>query len=132
METAKLGWVIVYVPDVEEAVTFYERAFGLARTFVDPAGQFGQLDTGSTALGFTSDALGAANVPQGVRRPGSEEPTASMELAFVFDDVTAAYAHAVEQGCIPLSEPEVKPHGQTVGWVRDPWSTLIEIASPIG
>ncbi len=132
METAKLGWVIVYVPDVEEAVAFYERAFGLSRTFVDPAGQFGQLDTGSTALAFASDDLGATNVPQGVRRPGREEPTASMELAFVFDDVPAAFAHAVDQGCTALSAPEEKPHGQTVGWVRDPWSTLIEIASPLG
>jgi len=132
METAKLGWVIVYVPDVEEAVAFYERAFGLARTFVDPTGQFGQLDTGSTALAFASDALGASNVPQGVRRPGPEEPTASMELAFVFADVPAAFAHAVDQGCTALSAPEEKPHGQTVGWVRDPWSTLIEIASPLG
>lgn len=132
MQTAKLGWVIVYVPDVEAAVTFYERAFGLERTFVDPTGGFGQLDTGSTALAFASDALGATNVPQGVRRPGPEEPTASIELAFVFDDVPAAYEHAVASGCTPLSPVAVKPHGQTVGYVRDPWSTLIEIASPLG
>lgn len=131
METAKLGWVIVYVPDVEEAIGFYERAFGLSRTFVDPTGGFGQLDTGSTALAFASDELGAANVPQGVRRPAAEEPTASIELALVFDDVQAAFDHAVAEGCTPLSPPAVKPHGQTVGWVRDPWSTLVEIASPI-
>lgn len=132
MQTAKLGWVIVYVPDVEEAVAFYERAFGLARTFVDPSGTFGQLDTGSTALAFAADALGASNVPQGVRRPAPQEPTASIELAFVFDDVPAAFAHAVASGCVALSEPVVKPHGQTVGYVRDPWSTLVEIASPLG
>lgn len=132
MQTAKLGWIIIYVPDVEEAVAFYERAFGLARTFVDPSGQFGQLDTGTTALAFASDELGASNVPQGVRRPASHEPTAGMELALVFDDVPAAFAHAVDQGCTPLAEPQAKPHGQTVGYVRDPWSTLIEIASPLG
>ena len=132
MQTAKLGWVIVYVPVVEEAIAFYERAFGLTRTFVDPTGGFGQLDTGSTALAFASDALGATNVPQGVRRPGPDEPTTSIELALVFDDVPAAFAHAVEQGCTALSPPEAKPHGQVVGYVRDPSSTLIEIASPLG
>ena len=35
-EQATLGWVIVYVPDVERAVDFYERAFGLRRAFVEP------------------------------------------------------------------------------------------------
>ncbi len=132
METAKLGWVIVYVPDVDEALAFYERAFGLARTFLDPTGGFGQLDTGSTALAFASDELGAGNVPQGVRRPGPDEPTASIELAFVFEDVPAAFAHAVASGCTALAEPVEKPHGQTVGYVRDPWSTLVELATPIG
>jgi len=34
-------------------------------------------------------------------------------------------------GCTPRSEPEAKPRGQTVGWVRNPRSTLIEIASPL-
>jgi len=29
----KLGYAIFYVPDVEAAVTFYERAFGLKRRF---------------------------------------------------------------------------------------------------
>ena len=38
-ETAKLGWVIVYVPDVEAAIAFYEQAFGLERGFVAEDGE---------------------------------------------------------------------------------------------
>ena len=64
-ERATLGWVIVYVPEVERAVAFYERAFGLTRAFVDPTGNFGQLDTGSTALAFAAEALADGHLPHG-------------------------------------------------------------------
>jgi lactoylglutathione lyase len=131
-ERGTLGWVIVYVPDVERAVEFYERAFGLTRAFVDPTGNFGQLDTGSTALAFAAEALADGHLPYGVRRPGPDEPPANVELALVFDDVHAAFAHAVAEGCTALAEPAHQPQNQVVGWVRDPFGTLVEIASPIG
>ena len=35
----RLGYVILYVPDVAAAVEFYERAFGLSRRFVHESGQ---------------------------------------------------------------------------------------------
>jgi predicted enzyme related to lactoylglutathione lyase len=131
-ERARLGWVIVYVPDIEGAVAFYERAFGLGRAFVDPSGTFGQLATGDTALAFAHESLGVGNFPGGVRLPEAGAPPFNVELALVFDDPVAAFAHAVEAGCTALSRPEEKPHGQVAGWVRDPWGTLIEICSPIG
>ena len=104
-ERGTLGWVIVYVPEVERAVEFYERAFGLTRSFVDPTG---------------------------VRRPAADEPPANVELALVFEDVHAAFAHAVAEGCTVLAEPAPQPQNQVVGWVRDPFGTLVEIASPVG
>ena len=65
-ERARLGWVIVYVPGVEDAITFYERAFGLERTFIDPSGTFGQLATGDTALAFAHESLAVGNFAGGV------------------------------------------------------------------
>ena len=129
-ESARLGWVIVYVPDVEAALSFYERAFGMTRRFA--VDTYGELDTGSTALGFAAESLGEENFPGGVARPARDATPFNVELALVFDDVAAAFAHAVECGCTPLAEPREKPQGQTVGWVRDPFGTLIEIASPLG
>jgi lactoylglutathione lyase len=129
-ESARLGWVIVYVPDVEAALAFYERAFGMTRRFA--VGTYGELDTGSTALGFAAESLGEENFDGGVERPDGARKPFNVELALVFDDVPAAFAHAVEAGCTPLAEPKDKPQGQTVGWVRDPFGTLIEIASPLG
>jgi hypothetical protein len=42
-----------------------------------------------------------------------------------------AFGHAVAAGCAAVVEPAAKPHGQTTWFVRDPWGTLIEIASPL-
>jgi lactoylglutathione lyase len=131
-ERARLGWVIVYVPGVEDAITFYERAFGLERTFIDPSGTFGQLATGDTALAFAHESLAVGNFAGGVQRSDPEAQPFNVELALVFDDPVAAFAVAVEAGCTSLSAPEEQSHGQVVGWVRDPWGTLIEICSPIG
>ena len=130
-EVPKLGWVIVYVPDVREAVAFYERAFGLLPTFIDDGGDFAQLDTGSTALAFGSESLATRFVGD-FRRADPGAPPVNVEVALVFDDVPTGFSRAVEAGCTPLAAPEVKPHGQTVGYVRDPFGTLLELCSPVG
>ncbi|HYP48890.1 MAG TPA: VOC family protein [Thermoleophilaceae bacterium] len=130
-EEPKLGWVIVYVPDVRAALEFYERAFGLRRSFLAESGEFGQLDTGTTALAFASEELGDSNFPGGFERPRAERP-GNVELCLVFDDVEAGFSKAVDAGCKPLAAPTAKPQGQTVGYVRDPFGTLVEIASPLG
>lgn len=131
-ETARLGWVIVYVPDVAEAIGLYERAFGLERTFIDPSGTFGQMATGDTSLAFAHESLSVGNFPGGVQRPAGDAAPFNVELALVFDDPLAAFSRAVAEGCIALAPPEEKPHGQVVGWVRDPFGTLVEVCSPIG
>ena len=127
----KLAWVIVYVPDVAAALDLYARAFGQTTRFAVPSGDYGELDTGSTVLAFAADSLGASNFPGGPRRPGPGEPPANVELAFTTDDVDAAVATAEAAGCTVLAPATVKPHGQTVAWIRDPWGTLIELATPI-
>lgn len=127
-ETAKLGWVIVYVPDVEAAIGFYEKAFGLERRFVAPDASFGELNTGETRLAFASEQQAESNFEGGFQRP-SAQPF-NIELALVFDDPTAAFARAVEAGATAHGEPHKKPWGQIVAYVRDPFGTLVELASP--
>jgi lactoylglutathione lyase len=132
MPQLNLAWVIVYTPDVPAALALYERAFGQQQRFATPDGSYGELDTGGTVLAFASDELGAGNFPGGPRRPAIDEQPANIELAFTTDDVAGSVATAVEAGCSLLAEPTVKPHGQTVAYVRDPWGTLIELCTPIG
>jgi catechol 2,3-dioxygenase-like lactoylglutathione lyase family enzyme len=130
-QTAALGWVIVYVPDVPEALAFYERAFGLRRGFVNPPADFGQLDTGQTALSFASQARAEHEIGGRYQHPALDADPFNVELCLVFPDPVAAFRHAVEAGCVPVAEPRLKPHGQTTGFVRDPYGNLIEIASPL-
>jgi uncharacterized glyoxalase superfamily protein PhnB len=54
-----------------------------------------------------------------------------MEVAQVAEDVEGAYAQALEAGCTSLAEPADKPQGQRVAYVRDPFGTLVELATPL-
>jgi lactoylglutathione lyase len=126
-----LGWVIVYVDDPGAAAGFYERAFGLRGDFVAPSGSFAQLDTGPTKLAFASYELGEGNFDGGVHRAPLDGAPPNVELALVAADVEAAYARALDAGCTSLAPPEDKPQGQRVAYVRDPFGTLVELATPL-
>jgi uncharacterized glyoxalase superfamily protein PhnB len=126
-----LGWVIVYVDEPVVAAAFYERAFGMRSEFSAPDGSYAQLDTGPTKLAFAAYALGEHNVDGGVRRAPLEGQPPNVELALVHEDVDGAYARALEAGCAALAEPHDEPRGQRVAYVRDPFGTLVELASPM-
>jgi lactoylglutathione lyase len=126
-----LGWVIAYVDDPAAAATFYEETFGLRTEFVAPSGEYAQMDTGATKLGFATYALGRGNIDGGVRAAGNDGPPPNVEIALVHEDVDAAYRIAVDAGCRALAEPADKPQGQRVGYVRDPFGMLVELATPL-
>ena len=126
-----LGWVIVYVDDPPAARDFYLRAFALRGGFAAPSGTYAELDTGSTRLAFAAYALGEGNFPGGVRRGDREGRPPNVEIALVADDVDAAYARALDAGCQSLAAPAEKPQGQRVAYVRDPFGTLVELATPL-
>jgi uncharacterized glyoxalase superfamily protein PhnB len=125
------GWAIVYVDDPAAASDFYQQTFGLTGEFVGPGGEYAQLDTGTTKLAFAAYGLSERNFPGGVRRAALDDKPANVELALATEEVDAAFARAVDAGCTPLAEPADQPHGQRVAWVRDPFGTLLEIASPL-
>ena len=54
-----------------------------------------------------------------------------MEIALVADDVDGAYERALQAGCTSLATPTDKPQGQRVAYVRDPFGTLVELATPL-
>lgn len=127
----KLGYVILYVPDVPAALAFYERAFGLRRRFLHESNQYGELETGATALAFADETLVAANgVKARLNRPGDDPPGA--EVGLVTDDVAGAYAKAIAAGAVSASAPARKPWGQTVAYVRDGNGFLVELCTPMG
>ena len=126
----KLGYTMVYVKDVPRSVAFYEDAFGLRRRFVHEAGLYAEMDTGSTILAFAANGLAKSNVPGGFRENNPHSLPAGFELAFVTDNVHAAYEQALAAGAFAVSAPTDKSWGQTVALVRDKDGILIELCTP--
>jgi catechol 2,3-dioxygenase-like lactoylglutathione lyase family enzyme len=126
----RLGYVVIYVPDVPATVEFYERAFGLVRRFLHASGQYAEMETGATALAFAEEAL-VLETCRGFRANRPAEQPAGAEIAFVADDVKAAYEQALAAGAVGFVAPHEKPWGQTVAYVRDLHGFLVELCSAI-
>ncbi len=128
----KLGYTIVYVPQVADSLQFFEKAFGLEQKFLHESGDYGELKTGETTLAFASHGLGALNFPKGHVHASESKLPLGMEIALVTDDVMQAHASALKHGARELAAPTSKPWGQTVSYVRAPDGTLIELCTPVG
>lgn len=127
----RFGYTILYVEDVGRSLDFYERALGVRRRFLHESGEYGELETGATALAFATHGLAASNLPgvyDSVAENGGRPP---FEVCFVTEDVEGAYGRAVEAGAEAVTEPQTKPWGQDVAYVCDPDGNLIELASPV-
>ncbi len=127
----KLGYTIVYVPDVAASLQFFERAFGLKRRFLHESGTYGELDTGETTLSFAAHELSDANFPGGHVHAHSSTQPLGVEIAFVTADVATAHSRAIDCGARELAAPATKPWGQVVSYLRAPDGCLIELCTPI-
>ena len=127
----KLGYTILYVPDVAASLQFFEQAFGLKRRFLHESGTYGELDTGETTLSFAAHALGDSNFPGGHVHAHSSTIPLGMEIALVTSDVPSSHTKALACGARELAAPTTKPWGQVVSYVRAPDGCLIELCTPI-
>ena len=127
----KLGYTIIYVPDVSASLKFYSDAFGFTERFLHESGDYGQLNTGDTALAFASHELGSTNFPAGYVRSSESERPLGFEIALVTDDVAMAHENAIKSGATEIRPIEQKPWGQTVSYVRCPAGVLVELCTPI-
>lgn len=123
------GWAILHVRDVARTIEFYERAFGLKRRFVDPAGEYAELATGTTTLAFAAHTLIARltdePVPDGAAPHGLD-----IALSTSPERIEAAWTRAVGAGAVPVKPLTTMPWGQVVGFVRDLDGFLVEICTP--
>jgi predicted enzyme related to lactoylglutathione lyase len=129
-QAMRLGYIIIYVLNLEETVTFYEKAFGISRRFIHESG-YAEMETGATALAFATEKLGAMNGVVTRQNRGNDD-AAGAEIAFVTDDVSTSFAKAVTAGALAYKQPEKKPSGQELAYVRDNNGFLVEICSPMG
>ncbi|MBU4182810.1 MAG: VOC family protein [Gammaproteobacteria bacterium] len=127
----KLGYTIIYVPDVTASLAFFELAFDLRRKFLHESGTYGELDTGETTLSFAAHALGDMNFAGGHVHADTSTQPLGFEIALVTDDVPAAHAKAIAAGAREMAAPSQKPWGQVVSYLRCPDGTLVELCTPI-
>lgn len=127
----KFGYTIIYVSSVEETLDFYKRAFGFKTKKILDSGDWGELSTGSTTLAFATHKMGDINLEGKYHRADLNDVPFGIELSFLTDDVYSAYTRAIKAGAISIREPEEKPWGQVVSYVRSIDGTVIEIATPI-
>jgi catechol 2,3-dioxygenase-like lactoylglutathione lyase family enzyme len=78
----RLGYTIIYVPDVTATVEFYEAAFGLARRFIHESGLYAELETGETTLSFAGEAMAEMN-GLAIRPNSPRELPAGIEICLV-------------------------------------------------
>lgn len=125
----KLGYTIIYVPDVAASLAFFENAFGLTRRFLHESGTYGELATGETTLAFAAHELGDANFPGGHVAAHSSVQPLGFEVGLVTESVEHAHANALTAGATELAPPSQKPWGQTVSYVRCPDGVLVELCT---
>ena len=126
----QFGYTIIYVPDVEETISFYESAFNLKRLFISECKQYGELDTGFTKLAFVSEISMKSKEIRFIKNQRGK-PFAGFEIAFVSKDVHSSYKNACGKGAVAVEAPVEKPWGQIVACVCDINGVLVEICSPI-
>lgn len=128
----QFSYTILYVRDVEKSISFYEKAFGFKRKFIAPINAYGELDTGNTTLSFASIDIAKSNLKDGFTLSDLNAKPFGIEIGFTTTEVEKVYEKAIAEGAVAESPATVKPHGQTVAYVRDPDGFLIEICTPMG
>jgi lactoylglutathione lyase len=126
----KLGYTILYVPKVLDAVTFYEKAFGLEVAFFSESQEYAGMSTGETTLGFVCEKYARRNGLT-FRSGGIKQETAAFEIAFTTKNVPKAFQKALQGGATSVLEPLEKPWGQSVAYVLDLNGVLVELCTPM-
>lgn len=124
----EFGYTLLYVDDVKETMDFYAEAFGLEAGFLHESGEYGEMVTGKTKLGFVRHETASSH---GFKYQKTKDLPPPFEIAFTTKNVEDAFKKAVKAGAEALSEPATKPWGQTVSYVKDCNGFLVEICSPM-
>lgn len=124
----KLGYVILYVSDLEKTKHFYGELLGLRQR--NEFGTYIEYETGNTILSMNTRESGREITKLPIPDDLSNQQT--FELGFVTEDVTGTVEKLRQAGVPILLEPTEKPWGQVVAYAADPDGHYIEICTPIG
>ncbi len=127
----KLSYVILYVENVTETISFYEKAFGFKSKFVTPENDYGELISGETTISFASMKLARSNFKNEITKISNLTNPPGIELAFTSEDLDSEFERAIKAGAKEYEPIKEKPWGQRVGYVLDNNGFLIEMCTPM-
>jgi len=127
----KYSYTILYVPNVQEALDFYIKAFGFEQQMITPEGDYGELKTGDTKLAFINYELANSNLKDGFIPSKKEQKSFGIELAFITENIEADFQKALDAGATLAAPLAQKVWGQKIGYLRDNNGFLIELGSPM-
>lgn len=108
-----LGFVILYIRDMDKAKAFYTETLGLPVVEELSGPAFVALRPSGGSLLALQDATAARLPPKNETQPGS------VELSFAVDDVDATWHHWKEKGVEIVTDPTDMPFGRYF-MARDP------------
>jgi len=129
----RFGYTVVWVPDVEQTVAFYEEAFGLKRRRIVAFGSttWGEMETGAgTTLAFASQDEADVLFADGYHANRPDAVPAAILVSLVVPDVQAVWDRALASGAAGRDAPKTEPWGQTVARLRDINGVLVSLATP--
>lgn len=127
----KFKYVILYVEDVEQSMSFYKNTFDSEIKFITPEKDYGELLTGETTLSFASVNLASSNVKKGFLISKTDDKPFGIELGFTTDNVEALVKKAIKNGAVLYEDIAVKPWGQKTAYIKDLDNYLVEICTEI-
>lgn len=123
----ELPYVIFYVKNIPDLLSFYKQAFNLSPSIVHESGHFAELISGMVTLAFRSETMAMSSLPQEFQSNRLSSPLQAFEVSFHVNDVNSVYERAIKAGASSIAPPHMKPWGQKAANVRDPAGILIEI-----
>ncbi len=123
----RFSFTYLWVPDVEKAMAFHEKAFGLPVRIPPEAGEWGLLGDPGHPLGFEAHRV----APQRARGAFPDDyvrgKPAGFYLVHDVPELSSALERAVSAGCTVLSGPELTPAQNNVAFVMDPDGIVVEL-----
>lgn len=127
MKFSRPDYVILIVEDMDRTLRFYTEVLGLC--LGHRSGDYAQLDTGATRLGFYTREAMAKTLGLSLNLPTQYAP--GFEIGFKVADVDRAFQELVTRGALPVTPPITRPWGQRTAYIRDPDGHLIELAQDL-
>ena len=127
MQLTLPDYVILIVADLDRTLQFYTEVLGLR--LAHRAGDYAQLATGATRLGFYSRDAMAKTLGLPLEAPAAHAP--GFEIGFKVDNVDAVFTDLVKRGATPVTPPVTRTWGQRTAYIRDPDGHLIELAQQL-